>query len=185
MTKLESGAVVPNLFAARSREIVGSALRRAARSSMSASRRARSGAEPADAGARCGAVRAGAVQPARQCREICPGRHHDRDPGPYATAIGLAAGAGRGAGIPPGDLEQRVRQVLSRPERATTFAPAPGSALRSPAASSRQWAAPSSATNRADRSGAVLTIRLPIPAGLRSSGHRRMSRRPDQGPGDR
>ena len=49
-------------------------------------------------------------------------------------------------------------------KRATMSAPAPALGLRSRAALSRRCMAPSTAANRTDRSGAVLTIRLPIPA---------------------
>ena len=44
------------------------------------------------------------------------------------------------------------------------FVPAPVSGSRSPAGLSRRLHGTISADNRADRSGAVLTIRLPIPA---------------------
>ena len=49
--------------------------------------RARARRRPADAGARRRAVRAGAVQPAGQRREICAGRHHDLDPGRARSGI--------------------------------------------------------------------------------------------------
>ena len=46
--------------------------------------------------------------------------------------------------------------------RRTAAAPAPGSASRSAAGLSRRWAAGSSPRNRRDRSGAALTIRMPV-----------------------
>ena len=94
MTKLESGAVVPNTALHDLGEIVGSALRRAGKILGAAQGVAGARRRPADAGARCGAVRAGAVQSARQCREICAGRHHDLDPRPARSGLGLAAGHG-------------------------------------------------------------------------------------------
>ena len=88
-----------------------------------------------------------------------------------------------GDGIPPAELEQRVRQIL------------PGAEGRSCPARHRAWpcdlarlcrgdARHDYGRNRTDRSGAVLTIRLPVPATANGwiPPH---ERRPDQGPGHR
>ena len=69
--------------------------------------------------------------------------------------------------------------------RAITSAPAPVLASRSPAVLSRRCTARSRPPTAADRSGAMMTIRLPIPADIRRAGYRRMNARPDQGPGHR
>ena len=133
-------------------EIVGSALRRAGKILARPQVSLRARRRPADARARSGAVRAGAVQPARQRRQVRAGRHHDRDPRAAATATSVSLQvADEGDGIPPDELEQRLRQVLPRAEGRPGPAPAPASASRSRAASSRPWAARIIAANRTDR----------------------------------
>ena len=92
----------------------------------------------ADAGARRRVVRAGAVQSAGQCREICAGRHHDID----------QELSGPGSGI-PADHRRRRRAFRRRNWRAcsTSFiarkraimsVPAPALVWRFPAALSRR-----------------------------------------------
>ena len=68
MTKLESGAIVPNTARHDIGEIVGSALRRAGKILVHHKVSLRARRQSADAGARRRAVRTGTVQPARQCR---------------------------------------------------------------------------------------------------------------------
>ena len=63
-------------------------------------------------------------------------------------------------------------------KRAIMSVPAPALALRFPAASSRRCTARSRPPTAADRSGAVLTIRLPIPAASQRAGYRRMNAAP-------
>ena len=82
MTRLESGAIELKLDLVDVGEIVGAALQRAGSVLGPSPRRGRRRSRFADAAPRCGAVRAGPVQPARQCREICaawqPHRHSRR-----------------------------------------------------------------------------------------------------------
>ena len=164
MTKLESGAIVPNTAPHDIGEIVGSALRRAGKILVAPQGFARARRRSADAGARRGAVRAGAVQPAGQCGEICARRHHDIDQEPAGQGSGHACRSStRARAFRRRNWTASSTSSIAR-KRATMSAPAPASGLRSPAASSRRCTARSSAANRTDRSGAVLTIRLPIPA---------------------
>ena len=80
MTKLESGAVVPNAAPHDLGEIVGSTLERA--SKLLAKHRVEVEHErrPAHAVGGRRAVRAGAVQSPRQCREVCAAGHHHPHP---------------------------------------------------------------------------------------------------------
>ena len=96
MTRLESGAVAPNAAPHDVGEIVGSAL---------APRRQDPGAAPcgvgararaANAGDRCGAVRAGAVQYPGQCGEVCSAGTTIRIQSWRDGGLRLPAGAGRG-----------------------------------------------------------------------------------------
>ena len=91
MTKLESGAIVPNTALHDIGEIVGSALRRAGKILARHKILARAGGRNSHAAARCGAVRAGAVQSPGQCREICPRRHDDFDPNRPRPRFGFVA----------------------------------------------------------------------------------------------
>ena len=129
--------------------------------------------------ARCRAVRAGAVQPARQRGQVCARRTRRsasrswRDDGSCQPADPRRR-RGHSAGRPRAHL----RQVLSRAEGRPACAPAPASALRSRAASSRPCTARSSPPTAPTARGAVFTITLPIPAARRAAGHRRMSAAP-------
>ena len=80
MTKLESGAVVPNTARHDVSEIVGSALRRAGKILVHHRVSLELGLRPADAGTRRRIVRAGVVQSAGQRRQIRTRRYHDLDP---------------------------------------------------------------------------------------------------------
>ena len=116
MTKLESGAIVPNAALHDLGEIVGSALRRAGKILAQHQVELELAAGSADARARCGAVRAGAVQSPRQRREICARRHDDPHPELARRRFGLPAGAGRGRRHSAGRSGAHLRQVLSRAE---------------------------------------------------------------------
>ncbi len=74
MTKLESGAVVPNTARHDVGEIVGSALRRAGKILAHHKVSLELGRRSANAGTGCRAVRTGAVQFAGQRRQICASR---------------------------------------------------------------------------------------------------------------
>ena len=76
MTKLESGAVVPNAALHDLGEIVGSALRRASKILGQHRIEVDSREGPADGGDRPRAVRAGPVQRSGQCSQVCTGRDH-------------------------------------------------------------------------------------------------------------
>ena len=107
MTKLESGAVVPNAAPARRRR---DRRQRAAARRQDPGRASRRGGDrprPADGDGRCRAVRAGAVQSARQCRQICAAGHDHPHPGlaRRRTRVRLQV-LDEGDGIPPADLER-------------------------------------------------------------------------------
>ena len=95
MTRLESArcAANPEPVECRRRDRQRAAARR--QDAGGASRRRWTGARPADARLDRGAVRAGAVQPAGQCRQICAGRHAGDDHAHGATD-GRVDGAGDG-----------------------------------------------------------------------------------------
>ena len=114
MTKLESGAIVPNAARHDVGEIVGSALRRAGKILGASQGVAGTRRRSADAGARRRAVRTGAVQPAGQRRQIRAVRHHDFDQGRAGSGFRLAADHGRGQRYPARRTGKCVRQVLSR-----------------------------------------------------------------------
>ena len=116
MTKLESGAIVPNTARHDVGEIVGSALAPRRQDPRASQGVAGARRQSADAGARCRAVRTGAVQPARQRRQIRARRHDDIDQGSARSGAGLAADLGRGRRHSAGRTGKRVRQVLSRAE---------------------------------------------------------------------
>ena len=167
MTKLESGAIVPNAARHDLGEIVGSALRRASKILGAAQGVARTRRRSADAGARCRAVRAGAVQSARQRREICAtpiprsrsGALRDRD----SIALQIMD---EGSGIPPAELES-VFDKFYRVQKGDHVRPGTGLGLAISRGFVEAMHGTISAANRADRSGAVLTIRFPVPAAVR------------------
>ncbi len=116
MTRLEAGAVTPNFAEHDVGEIVDSALRRAGKILGAHQRRGRDRPRPADPGPRCGAVRAGPVQPPRQCREICPGGIDDPGADLAGSRTNLPAGARRGRRPAARGCRTDLRQVLPRPE---------------------------------------------------------------------
>ena len=125
---------------------------------------ARARRRPADAGARRGAVRAGAVQSAGQCRQICARRHHDLDQG--LRGIGIRSSLqiiDEGDGIPPAELES-VFDKFYRAQKGDHVRPGTGLGLAISRGFVEAMRGTISAANRTDRSGAVFTIRLPIPA---------------------
>ena len=118
---------------------------------------------PADAGARCGAVRAGAVQSARQCRQICAAGTTIRIQSWRDQETRLSAGPRRGRRHSAGGPRAHLRQVLSRARRAIRCAPAPGSASRSRAASSRPCTARSRRRTAPTGPARSSPSRLPVP----------------------
>jgi two-component system sensor histidine kinase KdpD len=163
MTRIESGAMEPNYALHYVGDIVGSALRRAAKILAHHKRACDDPSRSADGARRSRAVRAGAVQPARQCREICAGGIDHRDQG--WSGNGTCHGAGHRTEGPA--FRPAISTGSSTPStgcaRAIRSGPAPGSACRSAAASSRRWAARSRPETAPTGPGAVFTIRLPVP----------------------
>ena len=164
MTKLESGAIVPNTALHDIGEIVGSAL--AARQQDSGAPQGLAGARrrSADAGARRGAVRAGAVQPAGQRREICARRTPRYRSGACGTRIrSPCKSSTKASGIPPAELDS-VFDKFYRAQKGDHVRPGTGLGLAISRGFVEAMHGTIFAANRTDRSGAVLTIRLPIPA---------------------
>ena len=164
MTKLESGAVAPNAALHDVGEIVGSALERASKILAQAPRGSRDRARPADGDGGCRAVRAGAVQSARQRRQVCAG--------PQTTMrIQSWRDAGQRCGCRCWTRARAFRRTTwsasstssTGCRRAIRCAPARGSASPSRAASWRPCGGTIVAANRTDRKGAAFTISLPVP----------------------
>ena len=82
-----------------------------------------------------------------------------------------------GDGIPPTELES-VFDKFYRAQKGDHVRPGTGLGLAISRGFVEAMHGTISAANRTDRSGAVLTIRLPIPGGLRRAGYRRMSAAP-------
>ena len=131
----------------------------------------------ADAGARRRAVRAGAVQSAGQRRQI-------RAAG---TTISIRGARDRetvslqildeGNGIPPAELES-VFDKFYRAQKGDHVRPGTGLGLAISRGFVEAMHGTISAANRTDRSGAMMTIRLPIPAANERAGYRRMNATP-------
>ena len=125
---------------------------------------ARACGRSADAGARCGAVRAGAVQSAGQRRQICARGHHDLDQDVRGTRIGSPCRSStRARAFRRAELES-VFDKFYRAQKGDHVRPGTGLGLAISRGFVEAMHGTISAANRADRSGAVLTIRLPIPA---------------------
>ena len=106
---------------------------------------------------------------------------------PADTTIALQASRDRdsvvlqiideGAGIPPAELES-VFDKFYRAQKGDHVRAGTGLGLAISRGFVEAMHGTITAANRTDRSGAVLTIRLPIPASSRSAGHRRMNAAP-------
>ena len=150
MTRLESGAVAPNRGAARTSARSSAArCERAAKILAGHQVEVELAADLPMLDARPGAVRAGAVQPARQRRQV-RARRLDRHAARLARRRrGAPAGPGRGRGHPARRARAHLRQVLPGRGRATGVRAGTGlGPRRSAAASSRPWAARSRPRNR-------------------------------------
>ena len=164
MTKLEAGAIVPNAALHDLGEIVGSALERASKILARHRVEVDSAGRSADARGRRRPPRAGALQPPRQCRQICAGRHRRS-----ASRAGASADAvclqilDEGEGISAGDLE-RIFDKFYRAQKGDQVRAGTGLGL----AISRGFVEAMHGTIAAGKPhrppGAVFTIRLPIPA---------------------
>ena len=82
-----------------------------------------------------------------------------------------------GDGIPPGDLE-RIFDKFYRAQKGDQVRAGTGLGLAISRGFVEAMHGTITAANRSDRSGAVFTIRLPIPAASDAAGHRRMSAAP-------
>ena len=178
MTKLESGAVVPNTALHDLGEIVGTALQPRRQDPRAAPRRGRSRRRPADAASstRCCSSRCCST-----CWTMPPNTRRRRRPS--ASAAGSDGRSvclqvlDEGDGIPPGDLE-RIFDKFYRVQKGDQVRAGTGLGLAISRGFVEAMHGTITAANRTDRSGAVFTIRLPVPAATREAGHRRMSAAP-------
>ena len=118
----------------------------------------------ADAGARRRAVRAGAVQSARQRRQICASRHHDFDQGRAGSGSRIAADHGRRQRHSAGRSWKACSTNSIARKKGDHVRPGTGLGLAISRGFVEAMHGTISAANRTDRSGAVITIRLPVPA---------------------
>ena len=162
MTKIESGAMEPNYALHYVGDIVGTALQRAEKITARAQGRHRYSLRPADAEARSRPVRAGAFQPARQRRQICPDRLDDPHPGWTDNGSVFLQVMDEGPGIPPDDLE-RIFDTFYRVRKGDHVRAGTGLGLSICRGFVEAMGGTISAANRTDRSGAVFTIRMPVP----------------------
>ena len=163
MTKLESGAIVPNTARHDIGEIVGSALRRAGKILAHHKVSLEIAADLPMLELDAVLFEQVAFQPAGQRGQICARGHHDLDQGVAGHGFRHAADHRRRRRHSALRAGERIRQVLSRAKGR----PRPPR-HRPRACDSRGFVEAMhgtiSADNRTDRSGAVLAIRLPIPA---------------------
>ena len=125
---------------------------------------------PADAAARRGPVRAGPVQPARQRRQVCARGLDDPHPGLARPADAICLQVlDEGEGIPPEDLE-RIFDKFYRAQKGDRVRAGTGLGLAISRGFVEAMGGTIAAANRSDRSGAVFTITLPVPAGRRTTG---------------
>ncbi len=163
MTRLESGAVVPNLQLVDAGEIVGAALRRAA---------------PMLAGRRTIAEITPDLPPAmldpvlfeQALFNILDNAAKYGEPGTAVAVRMLREGGSlrvevldEGPGIPPGEMEA-VFEKFHRVHRGDGVRPGTGLGLAISRGFVEAMGGTLNAGNRLDRSGAVLTLRLPLPA---------------------
>ncbi len=177
MTKLESGAIVPNTALHDIGEIVGSVLRRA--SKILAATRSRSSSPPI-----CRCWNLTRCCSSRCCSTSWTMRRNMPPPTPRFRS-GVCATVDwvslqildEGDGIPPAELEM-IFDKFYRAQKGDHVRPGTGLGLAISRGFVEAMHGTILAANRTDRSGAVLTIRLPIPSGIKRTGHRRMSATP-------
>ena len=167
MTKLESGAIVPNLAPHDVSEVVGSALRRAGK--ILAQHKI-----TLDLAADLPMLQVDAVLFEQVLFNLLDNAGKYSLPGSTITLRGFRDGgqvaleiADEGEGIPPGELES-VFDKFYRAQKSDHVRPGTGLGLAISRGFIEAMHGRIFAANRSDRSGAVLSIRLPIPAGSRA-----------------
>ncbi len=174
MTKLESGAIAPNLSLHDVGEIVGSALQRAAK--ILAQHEVEVELAPDLPMLALDAVLFeqalfnlldNAAKYASPHTTIRVQAWRERD-SVYLQVLD------EGDGIPPGDLEH-IFDKFYRAQKGDRVRAGTGLGLAISRGFVDAMDGTITATNRTDRTGAVFTIRLPIPVQLQAIGHRRMS----------
>ena len=160
MTRLESGPLRLDTGPIELSDVIGTALRRARKILAGHRTQIDLAARPADARRRCGAVRAGAVQPAGQRRKYAPAGslitiRAWRDDGRVAMQV-----MDEGPGIPPVDLE-RIFDKFYRVGGADRRRAGTGLGLAICRGFVEAMDGTITASNRTDRSGAMFTIKLP------------------------
>jgi two-component system, OmpR family, sensor histidine kinase KdpD len=165
MTKLESGAIVPNTAPQDLREIIGSALRRAAKILAG---------HPVtlDFAADLPMLALDAVLFEQVLFNLLDNAAKYSVPGSAIVirawrddALVALQVMDEGDGIPPGDLE-RIFDKFYRVQKGDQVRPGTGLGLAIARGFVEAMQGTIQAANRADRKGAVFSIRLPVPAGL-------------------
>ena len=184
MTKLESGAIVPNAARHDVGEIVGSALRRAGK--ILAHHKVSLELSP-----NLPMLELDAVLFEQVLFNLLD---NAAKYAPAGTTISIRGVRDReqvtlqivdeGHGIPQDELES-VFDKFYRAQKGDHVRPGTGLGLAISRGFVEAMHGTISAANRADRSGAVITIRLPVPATDSAPGYRRMNAAADQGPGHR
>ena len=178
MTKLESGAIVPNTARHDVGEIVGSALRRAGK--ILAHHKV-----SLELAADLPMLELDAVLFEQVLFNLLDNAAKYAPAGTTISIRGCARSGHRsslqildeGDGIPPAELES-VFDKFYRAQKGDHVRPGTGLGLAISRGFVEAMHGTISAANRTDRSGAVLTIRLPVPAARQRAGYRRMNAAP-------
>ena len=163
MTKLESGAIAPNVALHDLGEIVGSALRRAGRILARHQVELELAPDLPMLEARRRAVRTGAVQSSGQCREIrAAGNDHPHPELAQRATRSACACSTKAAAFRAADLEH-IFDKFYRAQKTDQVRAGTGLGLAISRGFVEAMRGTIVAANRADRSGAAFTISLPIP----------------------
>ena len=163
MTRLESGAIAPNIALNDLSDVLGAALQRARKVLSNDRVELHLAPNLPMVAHRSRVVRASALQPARQRRQVFPSAidHPASRPGRRSRTVVLQV-LDEGDGIPEEDLE-RIFDKFYRARKGDRVRAGTGLGLPICRGFIEAMGGTIVAGNRTDRSGAVFTIRLPVP----------------------